>query len=196
MKSQKNKLLSIVNKLSSFDLSNHFYSLTINFENIINSFDDVEFDINSIKKEINNFNDKIKSFNLSINNYGGYNESRYKLYYFNADLIFHSEGIVFSFNSPHLSNREMEVSDINKLFKIYEEHKISSEKLYNLISSNNSSKDIIQSNNFIEVKGFSKFCVETIRYSYDIYEKFWFDNVSFKKLSWEELYKNYKEGKV
>jgi hypothetical protein len=131
---QKEKILTILNDITKIDLDDFCYSLTINYENIINSFENKKVNITEIIDIINGFENKIKSFNLSFNNYGEYNEDRYKSYYYNVDFIFHSGGIVFNFTSKYLVNREIIISDIDKLINIYDEHKKSSKRLYDIIS--------------------------------------------------------------
>lgn len=125
-------ILTILNDIRKNNLNDFFYSLTINYENIVYGFENKKFDSNEIMEIINKY-DKIKSFNLSLNNYGRFNESRYKSYYYNIDFIFHSDGIIFNFSSNYLSNREIVITSIDKLVKVCNEHKISSKKLYDII---------------------------------------------------------------
>lgn len=131
---QREKIISILNDIAKIDLDDFSYSLTINYESIIHSFEYKKVNITEIFEIINGFENQIKSFNLSFNNYGKYDEERYKSYYYNVDFIFHSDGIVFNFSSKYLVNREIIVSDIDKLISIYNEHKKSSKRLYNIVS--------------------------------------------------------------
>ena len=131
---QREKIISILNDISKIHLDDFSYSLTINYECIIHSFEYKKVNITEIFEIINGFENQIKSFNLSFNNYGKYDEERYKSYYYNVDFIFHSDGIVFNFSSKYLVNREIIVSDIDKLISIYNEHKKSSKRLYNIVS--------------------------------------------------------------
>jgi hypothetical protein len=129
----KDKILSVLESISKYDLSNMFYSLTLNYKNIVQGFDYKEFDTNLIREIIDNYDENITTFNLAINNLGRYDENKYKSYYYIVDLIFHTDGMVFTFSSPYLSNREIRVSDVDKLFRIYEEHKKTSKTLYDIV---------------------------------------------------------------
>jgi hypothetical protein len=130
----KDKLLSTLIELENKKLADFHYSLTVNYINIIQNFECKKFDLHNIRKIINDC-EHIDTYNLTIINYGRYDEERHKKYYFSVDLIFHSDGIVFNFVSPYLSNRELEFSNIDNLFKVYEEHKLCSEKLYNIVKN-------------------------------------------------------------
>lgn len=70
---------------------------------------------------------------MSFTNVGEYSDKRYKTYFYNVEFIFHSKGIVFDFSSNYLSNRQIDISNIDKLFEVYSEHKKSSKRLYNVI---------------------------------------------------------------
>jgi len=129
----KNKLLSILNELDKLDLSNFFYSLTIDFDTIIQDFKYQGLDINEIRNILDKYSE-IESYNLSITNLGRYKENQFENYYSITDIIFHSEGIVFTFSSPYLSNKYIDVNNIHNLMIIHNEHVKSSQILYNLIN--------------------------------------------------------------
>ena len=78
---QREKILTILNDIIKIDLDDFCYSLTINYENIINSFENKKVNTTEIIDIVNGFENKIKTFNLSFNNYGEYNEERYKSTY-------------------------------------------------------------------------------------------------------------------
>lgn len=131
---KKVELLSILDSLVDKDLSNYYYSLTINYINIVMGFNYRKFDISGIKSILNSYSD-FDTYNLTITNSGRFNKERYSGYYYDVNLVFHSDGIVFSFLSPYLSNRELVVSDIDNLFKIYDYHKLYSASLYGVINN-------------------------------------------------------------
>ncbi len=137
MKDKKHKLILLLDNLSKFDLGDFYYSLTINYVNIVRGFDNKKFNIDSIKDKINNIDTPVTSYNLSLNNYGRYDEKRYEKYYHNVDLVFYYGGIAFNFTSRYLTNSDIRISNINKLFTVYEEHKKSSKVLYDVITKNN-----------------------------------------------------------
>lgn len=120
-------------KCDLIDSNDMFYSLTLNYKNLVKDYEYKMLDFQFIKDIINNFNDDIKTFNLTIRNYGRYDENRYRTYYYNVDLVFHSGGMVFNFGSRYLSNREVEISSIDKMFDVYDEHVKSSKRLYDII---------------------------------------------------------------
>ena len=131
---QTEKIITILNNITNINLDDFYYSLTINYENIVHNFEYKKVNLDEISEIINSFKNKIETFNLSFNNYGKYCEERYKSYYYNVDFIFHTDGIVFNFNSKYLANREIVVSDVDKLIDIYDEHKNSSKRLYDIVS--------------------------------------------------------------
>jgi hypothetical protein len=129
----KDKLLSILDELEGRDLSGFFYSLTIDYVNIVYSFNRRGFDLNDVRKIVNG-EKFIKTFNLTIQNTNGdWDESRYEKYWNNVTMIFHSGGIVLDYVSPYLTNSQLPVSDIDKLFRIYERQNLYSKKLYKTI---------------------------------------------------------------
>lgn len=101
---------------------------------IVNRYEAKSFDVASVKEMIQNCDYEIKSFNLSVNNYGRYDEERYKGYFKNVDLVFHSGGNNFTFSSNYLSNREFEIRTIEKIFEILEIHEKTSKELYDVIT--------------------------------------------------------------
>ena len=131
----KDKLLSILDDISNYDIGDMFYSLTVNYKDIVKEFNHEKFDVNTVRNIILDINE-IETFNLTINNYGKYDEKRYESYFFTTNLTFHSEGIVFTFSSPYLSNMFIDgIPDVKHLIKILGEHKKSSENLYNVIKN-------------------------------------------------------------
>lgn len=137
----KDKLLSTLKKLESDNIFysryygiDFFYSLTIDYKNIIESYQHEKFNLIDIENIINSY-DEIETYNLTIYNYARYDENRYKKYYHNADLIFHSDGVVFYFTSPYLSSNELE-TNIDNIFNIYDEYIKCSKSLYDIINRN------------------------------------------------------------
>lgn len=133
---QKQRLLTVLKDLAQVDFSSFYYSLTINYIDVVPRFKKHEVNISYITDLISNHKDEITSFNLTIDTYN-YSEEKYKSYYFDAVFIFHSGGIVGSFVSNYLSNREIEISNVKDLILIYKSHKKFSKELYNVIKKPN-----------------------------------------------------------
>lgn len=129
----KEKLLSLIDEFSKINDEEFYYSLTINYENIVYEFKNEKFILEDVKKLVDDYNGEITSFNLSLNNNGPYSEDRYKSYFYDVKFVFHSEGILLSFSSSYLSNRDISVISISQLKKIYDAHKEASKLLYNKI---------------------------------------------------------------
>lgn len=91
------------------------------------------FDIDSIRKNISLYKKKITSFNFTLTTFPKWTEDMYSAYYDYTDIIFCDE-ILFSFTSPFLTNKYVEISDLDKLMRVYKEHKLTSKKLYKIIN--------------------------------------------------------------
>jgi len=130
----KLELNSILKELSKFDLSDHYFSLTINYEKIVPDYKSPKFDIEHIEDILSKIS-KIDTFNLTITNYTGYDEERYKSYWFTSFLSIYSDGISLRFLSSDLSTNPngIEVQSINKLMDIYDFYRKISKELYNKI---------------------------------------------------------------
>jgi hypothetical protein len=130
----KLELNSILKELSKFDLSDHYFSLTINYEKIVPAYKSPKFDIEHIEDILSKIS-KIDTFNLTITNYTGYDEERYKSYWFTSFLSIYSDGISLRFLSSDLSTNPngIEVQSINKLMDIYNFYRKISKELYNKI---------------------------------------------------------------
>jgi len=130
----KLELNSILKELSKFDLSDHYFSLTINYEKIVPDYKSPKFDIEHIEDILSKIS-KIDTFNLTITNYTGYDEERYKSYWFTSFLSIYSDGISLRFLSSDLSTNPngIEVQSINKLMNIYDFYRKISKELYNKI---------------------------------------------------------------
>ena len=130
----KLELNSILKELSKFDLSDHYFSLTINYEKIVSAYKSPKFDIEHIEDILSKIS-KIDTFNLTITNYTGYDEERYKSYWFTSFLSIYSDGISLRFLSSDLSTNPngIEVQSINKLMDIYNFYRKISKELYNKI---------------------------------------------------------------
>jgi hypothetical protein len=130
----KLELNSILKELSKFDLSDHYFSLTINYEKIVPDYKSPKFDIEHIEDILSKIS-KIDTFNLTITNYTGYDEERYKSYWFTSFLSIYSDGISLRFLSSDLSTNPngIEVQSINKLMDIYNFYRKISKELYNKI---------------------------------------------------------------
>lgn len=127
-------LKEILEELSKFDLSNHYFSLTINYEKIVPDYKSPKFDIKYIEDILSKI-PKIDTFNLTITNHTGYDEKRYKGYFFQSFLIFHSDGMLLRFISSDLSTdpNGIEVQSIQKLMDLYDFYREVSQELYNKI---------------------------------------------------------------
>ncbi len=129
---KRKDLLKIVDDLSKYKCKGFYYSLTLNYEKIVEEFKYKKYDIEAIKNDISLYDKKITSFNLTLTNVGKYNESKYSSYYHSVTIIF-CDRMLFTFISPYLSNSYIEISDLDKLMRLYKEHKTTAKKLYNII---------------------------------------------------------------
>jgi hypothetical protein len=128
------ELNSILKELSKFDLSDHYFSLTINYEKIVSDYKSPKFDIDQIKDILSKIS-KIDTFNLTITNHSGYDEERYKSYWFTSFLSIYSDGISLRFLSSDLSTdpNGIEVQSIHKLMDLYDFYRKISKELYDKI---------------------------------------------------------------
>jgi hypothetical protein len=111
-----------------------YFSLTINYEKIVSDYKSPKFDIEHIEDILSKIS-KIDTFNLTITNYTGYDEERYKSYWFTSFLSIYSDGISLRFLSSDLSTNPngIEVQSINKLMDIYNFYRKISKELYDKI---------------------------------------------------------------
>jgi hypothetical protein len=130
------ELNSILKELSKFDLSDHYFSLTINYEKIVPDYKSPKFDIEHIEDILSKI-PKIDTFNLTITNHTGYDEERYKLYWFTSFLSIYSDGISLRFLSSDLSTNPngIEVQSVEKLMDLYDFYRKISKELYDKINS-------------------------------------------------------------
>lgn len=130
------ELNSILKELSKFDLSDHYFSLTINYEKIVSDYKSPKFDIEHIKDILSKIS-KIDTFNLTITNHSGYDEERYKSYWFTSFLSIYSDGISLRFLSSDLSTNPngIEVQSVEKLMDLYDFYRKISKELYDKINS-------------------------------------------------------------
>ena len=126
------QILNIIDKLESYDLEGMIFSITLNYEKILQDFQKVPYDIETVENVLSSYGKEVETFNLTISNYEKWSEERYKNYWYDANLIFHTGGLSFNFLSPYLSIQYKDFNDIEKMMNVYDEYKKISKKLYDV----------------------------------------------------------------
>lgn len=100
------------------------------------SFKHAKLNFQEIRNFLNNYN-SIKNYNLTIRNFTTYNSKKFNKYFYDIEFIFYNKYIEMHYNSNQLNTKidGLIVSDISKLFEIYNEYNYCSKRLYDMINS-------------------------------------------------------------
>ena len=138
----KYEIISILDHLENRDLNGFYYSLYIDGVNIVEFSKHAQLNFEEIRNILNDYN-SIENYHLSLRNYTIDDSKKYNKYFYDVDFTFYTKNkILLFYNSNNLNsnninsnNEYLIVSDISKLFEIYNEYNHCSKRLYDMINS-------------------------------------------------------------
>ena len=133
----KSEIISILDDLENRELNGFYYTLYIDGVNIVRFSKQAILNFDEIRNILNDYNN-IENYHFSLRNYTIDESKKYNKYFYDVDFIFYTKNkILLFYNSNNLNsnNEYLTVSDISKLFEIYNEYNHCSKRLYDMINS-------------------------------------------------------------